>query len=209
MKVVASVQDLKGVEQASSLGVSAIELRLDLMAGDREAGVRAIRNITAIPLIATLRSSVEGGRFGGSSREWWSVIDPLVEDVEMVDVEMRYRDHVPVLKSRGVEIIASFHTQAMPSEADLVEIEQNLRSYGDIPKIAVRPRTLEDVLSLFEFTLQAEKPIVIVVMGGAFRFARPVCALLGSEFQFCHVGSPTAEGQYSVEEYRMLLEMLR
>ena len=43
-------------------------------------------------------------------------------------------------------------------------------------------------------------------MGASFRYARAVLPLFGSEFVYRHTGVPTAEGQYSVEEFVALEE---
>ncbi|OQC67187.1 MAG: 3-dehydroquinate dehydratase [Euryarchaeota archaeon ADurb.Bin009] len=46
-------------------------------------------------------------------------------------------------------------------------------------------------------------------MGAGFRYARAVLPLFGSEFVFCHAGTPTAEGQYHIREMRQLADLLK
>ena len=86
---------------------------------------------------------------------------------------------------------------------------QRLRRYGDIPKIVVRPGNEHDILDLLEFTLSTEKPICTGVLGDAYRYARLILPLLGSEFAYTHVGTPAAQGQYSLADFRKIMGLLQ
>ena len=209
MKIVVSVEDVAVIGEVAGYNPAFIEVRLDRMEGDLLDQVRAIREKTAIPLIATLRSRGEGGRFVGDTDLWARIVGPIARYVDIVDIETRYRDHAPFIKSRGVQILASLHTNEMPTPPELGRIEEMLRSYGDIPKIVVRPKTREDLFDLVTFTHRAQKPICTSIMGAEFRYARVILPLFGSEFTFCHAGTPTAEGQYHIREMRQLAELLR
>ena len=158
MKIVVSVEDAGAVDRVVEYNPTFIEVRLDRVAGDLPDQVRAIREKTAIPLIATLRSREEGGDFVGDADLWARIIGPITKHVDFVDVEARYRDHAPAIKGQGIQIIASLHTNEMPSLPELGEIEEMLRSYGDIPKIVVKPRTADDPMALVTFTHQVRNP---------------------------------------------------
>ena len=209
MKFVVSVEDVGVIDEVVEYNPTFIEIRLDRMEGDLPDQVRAIREKTTIPLIATLRSRDEGGRFVGDAALWARIIGPIARYVDLVDVEARYRDHAPFIKGEGVQILASLHTTEMPTLPELGKIEELLRSYGDIPKIVVKPRTRDDLLDLVTFTHRAQKPICTSIMGAEFRYARPILPLFGSEFVFCHAGTPTAEGQYHIREMRQLANLLK
>lgn len=209
MKIVVSVEDAGVIDEVVEYNPTFIEVRLDRMGGDLPDQVRAIREKTAIPLIATLRSREEGGRFVGDADLWARIVGPIARYVDIVDVEARYRDHAPFVKSQGVQILASLHTNEMPALPELGKIEEMLRSYGDIPKIVVKPRTRDDLFDLVTFTHQAQKPICTSIMGAEFRYARAILPLFGSEFVFCHAGTPTAEGQYHIREMRQLADLLK
>ncbi len=209
MKIVVSVENAGVIDEVAEYNPTFIEIRLDRMEGDPLDQVRAIREKTAIPLIATLRSREEGGRFVGDADLWARIVGPIARYVDIVDVEARYRDHAPFIKSQGVQILASLHTNEMPTPPELGKIEEMLRSYGDIPKIVVKPRTRDDLVELVKFTHQAQKPICTSIMGAEFHYARAILPLFGSEFVFCHAGTPTAEGQYHIREMRQLADMLK
>ncbi len=209
MKIVVSVEDVGVIDEVVEYSPTFIEVRLDRMEGDLPDQVRAIREKTSIPLIATLRSREEGGRFVGDAALWARIIGPIARYVDLVDVEARYRDHAPFIKGEGVQILASLHTTEMPTLPELGKIEELLRSYGDIPKIVVKPRTRDDLIDLVTFTHQAQKPICTSIIGAEFRYARAVLPLFGSEFVFCHAGTPTAEGQYHIQDMRQLADLLK
>ncbi len=209
MKIVASIQDPDMLDLAVSAKANFIELRLDMMEGDLTDTVELIRARTVLPLIATLRSREEGGRFEGGPEEWFAIVEPLVRHVDLVDVETRYRQYAPEIMSRGVQVIASLHRPDMPDRSELERIESDLRSFGDIPKIAVGPQSQTELLDLLAYTSEAPKPICVSIVGEKFRYARALLPLFGSELAYCHVGTPTARGQYHVEELKQLLEMLR
>jgi 3-dehydroquinate dehydratase I len=208
MKIVVSVPDPGAIEEAERSGADLIEIRRDLMQGNPADWLREIRIRTRTPWIATVRTMAEGGQFSGTPGEWRAQVDPLLPLVDMVDLEYPYREHAPAFHAAGKTIIASYHTQEIPSPDEMAAIERRLRSYGDIPKIVVQPRTENDVISLLSFTLGAAGPIVVSIMGGRFRYARALLPLFGSEMVFCHAGTPTAVGQYHICEIRQLMTLL-
>jgi 3-dehydroquinate dehydratase-1 len=208
MKIVASLPETDLLGDAISFGPDLIELRIDLMEEDPKGSVERAREETAIPLIGTLRSIRDGGKFSGADESWQRTINELLPFFDYIDVEARYRRYAPLIKSAGTGIIASLHTTDMPSIGELRRIHQVLSEYGDIPKIAVQPRTEQEVITLLFFTEEAKKPVVTSIMGDRFRHFRPLLPLFGSEFMFCHVGRPTAGGQYHIREIRTLYRIL-
>jgi 3-dehydroquinate dehydratase I len=208
MKIIAALTDPAHAVMAQEQGADLIELRLDLFEGDLLEQVRRCREQVTLPLIATLRSAPEGGRYFGNAEEWMERLSPLVPLVDFIDIEQRFSTHAPALRAVGKQVIASCHEAGMLSLTDLFHLERSLREFGDIPKIIVTPQSEDDLIDLISFTSAARKPICTGVMGSQFRFARAVLGLFGSEFVYCHSGTPTAEGQYSVEEFVQLKRLL-
>jgi 3-dehydroquinate dehydratase-1 len=185
-----------------------LEVRLDLGGTGLLESVQPLRQAPGIPVIATLRSKAEGGRFSGDEKEWIRILRPLLPLADRVDVELRFRRHAPEIRKAGKPVIASCHLAGMPDLQQLKSLERDLRSYGDLPKIVVTPRDQRDLLALFSYTLTAEKPICVGVSGESLRFARALLPLFGSELVYTHAGVPTAAGQYHIREFRNLWDLL-
>jgi len=208
MKIVASLTDASQAVAARDNGADMLECRLDLMEGDPVSQLKQSRELVSLPVIGTLRSAQEGGRYFGNAQEWFETVKTILSFVDYVDVEQRFAMHASSIRSVGKTIIASHHANQMLSLPELFGLERELRVYGDIPKIIVTPSNEEDVMNLLSFTLAAKKPICTGVMGSSFRWARAMLPFFGSEFVYCHAGSATAAGQYSVEEFAELMKRL-
>jgi 3-dehydroquinate dehydratase I len=209
MKIVAALTDLSHAAGAKARGADLVELRLDLMSGDPLQIIRQCRKDCPLPVIATLRSASEGGRFFGNAEAWMEKIRPVIPHADYIDTEQQFSRHAPAIRAAGRTIIASYHTGAMMPLSFLFDKERELRAYGDIPKIVMTPKTTADLVELVTFTEAAKKPVITGVMGSEFRYARAVLPLFGSAFVYCHTGDPTAEGQYSVEEFVTLRNLLK
>jgi 3-dehydroquinate dehydratase-1 len=209
MELVVSVTGPEALQIAHLYSPDLIELRLDLVKGDLRQEVEECRAETDRPIIGTLRSTGEGGRFSGDSGTWGEIMMPLLPLFHMVDIETAFRDHAPAVKEHGKVIIASLHRPAMPSPEELGGIEAMLRGYGYLPKIVVQPRNEEDILTLCAFTLKSPKPVITGIMGTRFGWARALLPLFGSSYMYCHAGIPTADGQYHIRDARMIFERLR
>jgi 3-dehydroquinate dehydratase-1 len=208
MKIIAALTDPTHAARAQKQGADLIELRVDLYEGDLGKIVKKAKAACTLPVILTLRSAQEGGQFFGEAEAWMDTVQPLLRYADYVDIEQQFALHAPNIRKAGKKIIASHHAGQMIPLYILFVLERELRTYGDIPKIIVTPKTSEDILELMSFTLAAQKPLITGVMGTELRYARALLPLFGSEFVYCHTGSPTAAGQYSVEEFVKLKSLL-
>ena len=195
MQIVASLTDPAQAAAAQAQGADIIELRFDLTDSDPAEMVRQCKKVCPLPVIATLRSAQEGGRYFGSPEEWAQKIAPVIPLVDYVDVEQQFAREAGPVTAAGRAIIASHHEAQMMPLHVLFVLEQELRAYGDIPKIIVTPGNEDELIDLIAFTRAAKKPVCTGVMGTSFRYARAILPLFGSEFVYCHTGAPTAEGQ--------------
>jgi 3-dehydroquinate dehydratase-1 len=209
MKIVAALTDPALASLAQEQGADMVELRLDLIDCDPVSSVNICRKVCSLPVIATLRSAREGGQFFGDTASWYEKIWPLLPLVDIVDIEQQFEPYACFVKEAGKRIIASHHCSDMMLLPELFDKEQKLRAYGDIVKIIVTPKNREDIIELIAFTHAIKKPLCTGVMGGQFRYARAILPLFGSEMVYCHVGTATAAGQYSVQEFVNLMEWLK
>ena len=208
MKIVAALTDPTHAGMAERQGADLVEFRVDLLSGDLVQQIRDARAHCTLPFIITLRSAQEGGQFFGSPDEWMTKLEPLILLADYIDIEQQFAGHAPAIREAGKTIIASHHSGQMVPLSILFVMERELRAYGQIPKIVVTPRNEEDLIDLISFTQAAGKPVITGVMGAQFRHARALLPLFGSEFVYCHTGTPTAAGQYSVEEFVQLKRLL-
>ena len=208
MKIVAALTDPALAASAEGEGADMIELRLDLIDGDVLGQVARARRECRLPVIGTLRSGHEGGRYLGSPEEWIVKLRPFLPLIDYVDIEQRFSAHAAEIRAAGKTVVSSCHMPGMPSLPELFAIERGLREYGDIPKIIVTPGNPEDVIELISFTHAVKQPVCTGVMGAEFRYARAVLALFGSELVYCCIGTPTATGQYTVREFAGLMKLL-
>ncbi|MDD1678189.1 MAG: type I 3-dehydroquinate dehydratase [Methanomicrobiales archaeon] len=207
VSIVVATRNREELENACLLGADFIEIRLDLLTPPHLTP-EMLDSKKLPPLIITLRSRSEGGGFSGTTEEWRKILDPWVERAVYIDVEAAYHRYVGDLRSQGRKVIASWHSPLMPTREELDNRERLLRSFGDIPKIVVTPVNAADLLALFSFTLQVEKPVCTGITGARFRYGRALLPLFGSSLVYCHVGNPTAEGQYHIQDFRTLLGKL-
>jgi len=208
MKIVAALTDPSHAAKAEAQGADLVELRLDLMKGDPVKILRQYRKDCTLPVIATVRSAREGGQFFGDADAWIKKIRPVLPHADYIDIEQGFACHAREIHEAEKKIIASHHAGQMVPLYILFVMERELRAFGDIPKIVITPGSDADLVELITFTQAANKPIITGVMGSQFRHARAILPVFGSEFVYCHTGDPTAEGQYSVEEFVQLRQLL-
>ena len=208
MRIVATVVSAREAARAAALSPDLLEARIDLMEADPAGELPPIRAAFPGPVILTIRSAAEGGRFTGSPGEWWETLEPLLGSGDLVDVELAFSSFSPRIRIVGKGIIASHHADRMLTPDELGRIERELRKYGDIPKIVVRPGSGGDLLELLRFTLGAARPVCTGVLGEEYRFARAILPFFGSELVYAHAGTRGAPGQFSLEEFQKVRALL-
>lgn len=203
MKIVVSVHTEEDLEEAQRFNPDLIEIRTDLIE-EYSLSPLHLPDHDDIPYIVTCRSRDEGGQFDGNPGEWFGQVEPWLARARYVDLERIRGDFSPVMRAQGLAIIASCHCSRMLSREEFTHLERELRSLGDLPKIVVTPSSMKDVVILMEFTERAPKPICTGIQGIKYRFGRLLLPLVGSELVYCYTGSPAAEGQYHIAEFRNL-----
>ncbi len=190
-----------GMEEARKAGADLVEVRADFLHDRNE--IRGILEGKPLPVLVTLRSAREGGRFEGTDDELFSFLENAASaGADLVDVEWRRSRSFSRGNSR---VVLSFHDPAGTPE-DLSDICARMQPLpGDLVKVAVRARGTSDLLRL----LALPKPAILVAMG---EFGEPLRILYGRyggamTFASLREGEETAPGQLSisrlVEEYRV------
>ena len=206
MKTVVALTDPKDIDAAADSGADYIELRIDLFTAEPAACCEGC----TVPVIVTLRSTAEGGRFAGSPAEWWRQVEPWCPYAAYVDTEQRFSAYARSIRAQGPQVIASLHLPDTPDTPALEAHETALRTYGDLPKIITTPHSTEELLRCLHFTTRAAEngPLCTGTMGPDLRFGRVLTGLFGSEMVYCHFGTPTAAGQYHIADVQEIMRLL-
>jgi len=195
-------KDAENDVQATS-DADMIELRLDLLAdGDPLQTLKAIREATAKPIIATARLRTEGGMFQGSERERVELLIKASCYADYVDLELLADQRDDAIARIIKPVIVSYHDfQGMPEELQLTGIYDEMKkTKAAIAKIAVTPKSLHDNLRILQFLLDADMPLCMIAMGRMGRHLRAVAPLYGSALTYGFVTQSTAPGQMSLAE---------
>ncbi|MBN1236825.1 MAG: type I 3-dehydroquinate dehydratase [Methanotrichaceae archaeon] len=188
-----------------------IELRLDLITGgDPLQIIKAVRNATAKPIIATARLKAEGGMFQGSERERIDLLIKAAYYADYVDVELLADQRDNAIGRIKKPVIVSYHDfHGMPSEKELTGIyEEMKKTKAAIAKIAVTPKSLQDNLRIMQFLLEADMPLCMIAMGRLGRHLRAVAPLYGSALTYGFITKSTAPGQMSLAELCLARKLL-
>lgn len=205
-----------------------IEWRADFFAGlsDTEAVVSLANSIKEAagdtPVIFTIRSIREGGQpITLTDRQAIELNAAVCREtsVEYVDCELsnkpkdiRYLRQVA--HNNNTRIIASFHNfDHTPARELLGQKFTEAENYGlDVAKVAVMPKTLEDVLTLLSVTLEAKAclkiPLITMSMGRYGAVTRMIGGVFGSSLTFAVGQSSSAPGQVPIEDLRTVLDIV-
>ena len=189
-----------------------IELRLDLIvSSDPLETLKALRQATAKPIIATARHKSEGGLFQASEAERSDLLIKAAAYADYVDVELSAEIRDAVISNIAKPAIVSYHDfEAMPDDKELAGIYGRMKQAGAaIAKIAVTPQEKKDNLRILEFLLEADAPLCMIAMGDLGRHMRALAPLYGSALTYAYVAESTAPGQMSLSELCQALRLLR
>ncbi|HNX08804.1 MAG TPA: type I 3-dehydroquinate dehydratase [Methanothrix sp.] len=180
-----------------------IELRLDLIEKANPLTVlKAVRDATFLPIIATARFREEGGMFQGSEEERIDLLIEASRYSDYVDVELMAGGRDEVLGRIKKPAIVSYHDfKKMPDDFQLAEIFGRMKTAkADIAKIAVTPHNMYDNLRILKFLLDADMPLCMIAMGQIGRHLRAVAPLYGSVLTYGFITESTAPGQMSLAD---------
>jgi 3-dehydroquinate dehydratase-1 len=206
--IIASLSSPREFQSPLITEADALEVRLDMITEPIGDALHTLRTKFQGPIILTIRSSDEGGAYAGGPDSLWEKIEPHLSNIDMVDLEIRFRDYGQIMKDRNKKVIASCHQNRMPSDNEMKDLIEELHSFGDIVKIAVQPQSNDDLIRLLRITAECPYPIIMSVTGTLFRYARPILCLFGSQYTYCYIDSETSPGQYSIREMQLLAHLL-
>ena len=175
-----------------------------------------------IPILFTFRTSKEGGERAIEPEAYKKLNIAAAESgcVDLVDVEAFTGDEVvkeiiEAVHQHGVKVVASNHDfDKTPAKDDIVGRLCKMQELGaDIPKIAVMPKSKDDVLTLLAATEEmnrkhADRPIITMSMAGTGVISRLCGEVFGSALTFGAAKKASAPGQMGVEDLAQVLSLL-
>ncbi len=211
---------LKQVERNKPY-IDMVELRLDLLEEGELVSAQIFPRLCALPTIATFRRVCDGGKSLLSDKVRMTKLHDIVlqgdfsyvdieEDVKKSDLKIKGEEDSPrldfeaELKLKGIKIIRSFHDmEKVP--ANLFSLITKQAKKGDIPKIAVTPNTIVDVVTLFRINeeLKDIKEKIIIGMGDYGVCTRILYKRVGSMLSFASEDE-IAPGQLSAKSLKLL-----
>ncbi|KAL0563412.1 hypothetical protein V5O48_018655 [Marasmius crinis-equi] len=207
-----------------SVGVDALELRVDLLKSRDGAFVAdqiaALRRVTTLPIVYTLRTVSQGGAFPDDAHaEAAELLNlGLALGVEYLDVETTLPS--PLIKSlvthkRSTQLIASYHDWTGSLSWSSLEVEATYHqasTFGDIIKIIGKANSLQDNFDLQAFVGKMNaranaKPLLAINMGVEGQMSRVLNEVF-TPVTHPLLPSRAAPGQLSFVEIQKALSLL-
>jgi len=209
-RVVLCVSDTRGGQLPAGCRPDLVEARIDLFRrrtpADVERTLHTLRR-SGRPLIATIRTTAEGGAWQGSETDREALFGAALPLVHAVDIELTSRTLRPrvikAARASGRSVIVSSHDfDGTPPAAVLARrIQASRRAGADIVKLATRAESPTDVATLMATLLRYRAvPLVILAMGPVGMMSRVFFGVAGSllTYAFADHDAPTAPGQMTL-----------
>lgn len=175
-----------------------------------------------IPLLATFRSKKEGGEREVDIAYYIELNKAIIASgmVDMIDIELFTGDEivkelVDFAHRNNVKVVMSNHDFfKTPAKEEMISRLCKMQDLNaDLPKIAVMPQEVGDVLILLNATHEmvtkyANRPIITMSMAGMGVVSRLVGEVFGSALTFAAAKTASAPGQVPAEKLAQILEIL-
>ncbi|MDC4498298.1 type I 3-dehydroquinate dehydratase [Acinetobacter baumannii] len=213
---------------ANTADVDLAEFRIDLLsfASDTKQVIALGHELKKIlgnkPMIATIRTKNEGGQLEISDADYGKTYQAYLKNpfMDWLDVEM-FRDQKVVSEivqkahQKKVLVVMSNHDFQKTPNQD--EIEKRLLKQdqmgADVLKIAVMPKSKQDVFTLMNATLKVSqkttKPLLTMSMGQLGTISRVATANMGGSYSFGMIGQASAPGQIDVTKLKQILQTVQ
>ncbi|WOE33088.1 type I 3-dehydroquinate dehydratase [Acinetobacter sp. SAAs470] len=208
--------------------VDIAEFRIDLLdfAADNRQVIALGHQLNQIlkdkPLIATIRTHNEGGQMKISDQDYEKTYQAYLQHpfMQLFDIEM-FRDAKCVANltqlahQQNILVIMSNHDfNQTPAQQDIEQrLLQQDQMGADILKIAVMPKSKQDVMTLMNATQavsqKSTKPLLTMSMGQLGTLSRIATANIGGSLSFGMIGEASAPGQIDVQQLQQFLKTLQ
>ena len=197
-----TLEENRNLVERNRQWISLAELRMDYLCADEQKIASSFPSTVEIPVILTLRRVSDGGKCNLPEKQRLQLLYETAKgDFSYVDIEddvkksdLKFKDPLfeqkvdfeASMKQRGMRIIRSYHNfECVP--ADIYGKISKLAAKGDIPKVAVTPKSMIDIISLFRIQeeLKEVKEKIVIGMGDFGICTRILYKRCGSMLSFC------------------------
>lgn len=219
---------LEEVHFLQNIDFDILEWRVDHFqdVADIEQVKQAASQIKAImhdkPILMTFRTANEGGVYPATTEFYLNLNRQMIASrlIDLVDIELfigdeQVKEVVSFAHQHQVIVIASNHDfDKTPSQHEIVCRLCKMQDLGaDIAKIAVMPRSTQDVLTLLAATAEmkevhAKVPLITMSMAAKGAISRIAGETFGSDLTFGAAKNASAPGQLDVKDLRQMLNIL-
>jgi len=216
--VARSVEDvLRLSEYIASANPDFVELRVDYW--DFLDDLSKVKDVISLlrvklsdtPFILTCRDHREGGfreiNLDLKTKVYEEALSKRL--VDFVDVELALGDRYislikDMVKSASAFLIISYHefSRTLSEDEIFAKLSQEIFCGADVAKVAIMPKSHDDLMSLLSATLRARKafpdiPMITMAMGKIGALSRIVGFAWGSDLSFAMLSEASAPGQIS------------
>ena len=221
-------QILQEAETVKALNPDIIEWRVDFF--EHVEQIEAVTQLASklrnalsdTLLLFTFRSFKEGGHKEISDLYYFELLHAAIrtQQFDLVDVELFFEESdvkatVKLAKENGVYVIMCNHDfHKTPPKDEILYRLRKMQEFGaDIPKMAVMPQSVEDLIVLLDATntmktTYADRPFITMSMSGTGLVSRLAGAVFGSSCTFGAGIEASAPGQIPVDQLRSVLEII-
>lgn len=191
------------------LDADLVELRLDFFSSVTTNDLKQLQSDFKIPMIFTLRSQSQGGKYPESEK---MRIDQLLSLALLKPDYLDLESHLPpeVVKEIAkqhpeIKLIISYH-DFVTTPADLEGIYRQLQTFpAHLYKIAVTANNPIDAMRLLCWTKEKQaKNLITISMGPHGQISRILGPIVGSQITYATIddGQQTAPGQLTAQELK-------
>jgi len=197
-----------------------IELRLDYLEVMEPKKIAKVLEELKVPVILTLRSKKDGGKFVSSEEQRLEYLKKLIQlQPDYVDLEMHIdEEHLCSLTNQAerkkVKTILSSHLfENTPTTQEMTKRLEFGKEYGaDVVKVVAFARRIGDndtLLALNKIGQDLGVETVAFCMGALGLPSRILCIYCGATFTYAALHEQSAPGQLSAQILRKFYELLQ
>jgi 3-dehydroquinate dehydratase-1 len=218
-RIVAAYTDktpLHAIQRAEKLGLDIAEARIDQFEMfDQSYVLEQLGRFSKTPVIATIRTESEGGKWRLTESERLALFRAAVNQADALDVELSSSKILPDVieagRSADKPVIVSWHDfETTPDfEVLLKQVDKARQKGADMVKIATVVSEREHVRSLARLAIERiEQDITVIGMGSNGVLTRLLFPALGSLLTYSFLDQPTGPGQLHFDDTFRQLRLL-